>query len=99
VIIKYEELYNVISEMIFSDFDIGEYVNIKCTNENCNGQLIVRDGKYGRFFGCSDYPNCKKTNGIVSYVKSSIPIITGAKLRGFSPPCGDVSDYIVGRSI
>ena len=27
----------------------------------CNGQLILREGKYGYFYGCSNYPNCKFT--------------------------------------
>lgn len=25
----------------------------------CGGKLIEREGKYGKFFGCSNYPNCK----------------------------------------
>lgn len=28
----------------------------------CNGELILRDGKYGRFYGCSNYPKCKFTS-------------------------------------
>lgn len=27
----------------------------------CGGKLIERKGKYGRFWGCSNYPNCKYT--------------------------------------
>lgn len=27
----------------------------------CGGNLVIRDGKYGRFYGCSNYPNCKFT--------------------------------------
>lgn len=27
----------------------------------CNGRLIERHGKYGRFIGCSNYPQCKYT--------------------------------------
>lgn len=27
----------------------------------CGGKLIMRDGKYGRFIGCSNYPKCKYT--------------------------------------
>lgn len=27
----------------------------------CNGKLVERRGKYGRFLGCSNYPNCKFT--------------------------------------
>lgn len=25
----------------------------------CGGNLMLREGKYGRFYGCSNYPNCK----------------------------------------
>lgn len=25
----------------------------------CGGTLVLRDGKYGRFYGCSNYPNCR----------------------------------------
>lgn len=28
----------------------------------CGGQLIERNGKYGKFWGCSNYPNCKFTH-------------------------------------
>lgn len=27
----------------------------------CSGELVERNGKYGRFWGCSNYPNCKFT--------------------------------------
>lgn len=27
----------------------------------CKGKLILREGKYGEFYGCSNYPNCKFT--------------------------------------
>lgn len=27
----------------------------------CGGQLIKKSGKYGKFIGCSNYPNCKYT--------------------------------------
>lgn len=30
----------------------------------CHGQLVVRDGKYGQFIGCSNYPECKYTSDI-----------------------------------
>lgn len=28
---------------------------------NCGGQLVKRNGKYGSFYGCSNYPKCKYT--------------------------------------
>ncbi len=41
--------------------------NIKQRNENikalvcpnCDGRLLLRNGKYGGFYGCSNYPRCK----------------------------------------
>lgn len=30
----------------------------------CNGKLVERDGEYGRFLGCSNYPNCKFTKSL-----------------------------------
>ena len=27
----------------------------------CGGRLVLRNGKYGQFWGCSNYPNCKFT--------------------------------------
>lgn len=27
----------------------------------CNGTMVERKGKYGRFYGCSNYPRCKHT--------------------------------------
>ena len=31
----------------------------------CGGSLVKRNGKYGAFYGCSNYPNCKFTKSIV----------------------------------
>lgn len=28
----------------------------------CGGKLVKRQGKYGSFYGCSNYPNCKYTH-------------------------------------
>jgi hypothetical protein len=30
----------------------------------CGGRLIVKDGKYGKFYGCSSFPKCKYTLSI-----------------------------------
>ena len=27
----------------------------------CNGKLVIRNGKYGQFYACSNYPRCKFT--------------------------------------
>ena len=31
---------------------------------NCNGKLIVRSGRFGEFYGCSNFPNCKFSKNI-----------------------------------
>jgi len=41
-----------------------EFRNWKIRNNicpRCGGTIIERKGKYGRFYGCSNYPNCKFT--------------------------------------
>ena len=30
----------------------------------CNGRLVLRKGRYGDFYGCSNYPDCKYTKKI-----------------------------------
>ena len=30
----------------------------------CGGSLVERSGKYGKFYGCSNYPNCKFTEKV-----------------------------------
>lgn len=56
---------------------VGENINIGTKEEkinnsdvennncsNCNGKLIERKGKFGKFYGCSNYPRCKYTKEI-----------------------------------
>ena len=35
-------------------------VNRRCPK--CGGSLVQRQGRYGRFWGCSNYPNCRFTH-------------------------------------
>lgn len=41
-----------------NDFGLGDTVGI-CPS--CNHELVIRKGKFGKFIGCKNYPNCKKT--------------------------------------
>lgn len=29
----------------------------------CNGNLILKKSKYGKFYGCTNYPKCQATHG------------------------------------
>lgn len=30
----------------------------------CGGWMVIREGKYGEFLGCSNYPDCKNTENV-----------------------------------
>jgi DNA topoisomerase-1 len=42
-----------------------EPVKIGETCPDCGGELIIREGRYGKFIGCINYPQCKYTRPIV----------------------------------
>lgn len=47
-----------------SDISVGSESNKAILSEKCpecGGNLLRRKGKYGSFFGCSNYPKCKYT--------------------------------------
>lgn len=46
-----------------------ENKNIKIMNDilycpKCHGKLILRGGRYGKFYGCQNYPNCRHTRSL-----------------------------------
>ena len=67
---KKREIEERVAGEILSDFDfekekkeilsLTEGVvdrNLLCPD--CDGILVLRNGKYGQFFGCNNYPICK----------------------------------------
>lgn len=50
-----------ISEPIHKTEYIEENANDAKKCPECGGNLILRKGKFGEFYGCSNYPNCKYT--------------------------------------
>ena len=71
VINNVEELVNIINKNNITDKNIKkEHIqNIKnniikdgyIMCPKCGGKLVERNGKYGKFIGCSNYPKCKYT--------------------------------------
>ena len=52
---------NISKEEHISNIENTDY---KINNDicpRCNGKLILRKGKYGEFYGCSNYPRCRFT--------------------------------------
>jgi len=41
--------------------------------ENCGANMIVKDGRFGEFLACPNYPECKTTKKIVKYVDAPCP--------------------------
>jgi len=33
---------------------------MSCKRHGCTGKLILRSGRYGKFYGCSNYPICRE---------------------------------------
>lgn len=46
-------------ESIFDEYD--KYIT-RCSE--CGKWMVIRDGKYGEFLGCSGYPDCRNTEQI-----------------------------------
>jgi len=68
-----EEIYNKLMAANVTDGDARKQ-HVKSVKQNqqrrnvsvangkcprCGGNLVLRDGRYGRFYGCSNYPKCK----------------------------------------
>jgi len=54
--------------------------------DKCEGRMVVRNGPYSKFWGCSNYPNCKNTKSIIviekpSALKTVVLVSCAAKQR------------------
>lgn len=71
---NYVEIYNTLCNLNIKDFrerrkHVKDAKKTKIQKEKlslnkcpkCGGDLVVRNGKYGTFIGCSNYPKCKFT--------------------------------------
>ena len=55
------EKAQAISEPMLNAASTSSYENVRISCDNCNGYYKIREGKYGVFAGCSNYPSCKST--------------------------------------
>lgn len=53
-------------------------LNLKC--DKCGSDMVVRNGRFGKFFACSNYPTCKNIKGLDDVIKKE-PV-------GVCPDCG-----------
>ena len=65
-IVKHQNLISSKEHILNVNEKLNEY-NSKIENNicpKCGGKIVVRDGKYGKFYGCSNYPKCKFTKNM-----------------------------------
>ncbi len=67
-----EDINNIYNKLISANKDISKSEHIENINKikiemdnlicpRCKGKLVLREGKYGKFYGCCNYPNCRFT--------------------------------------
>lgn len=49
--------------------------DMKC--EKCGGDMVLRTGRYGSFYACVNYPECKTTKQIVKKIGVKCPVCGG----------------------
>lgn len=81
-----EHIANQVSKLIISDKkakkEHKKYVksniyererNIKAfICPNCKGELVIRKGEYGQFYGCSNFPTCKFSTKNITLAVASL---------------------------
>jgi len=56
--------------------------DIKC--ELCGSEMVIRKGRYGSFYACSNYPKCKNTKPVnVETVNANCPLCGGKLLKKY----------------
>lgn len=41
----------------------GERTDLRCPEPNCGALMRLRPSKYGLFYGCTTFPDCRSTHG------------------------------------
>ncbi|MEN2983511.1 MAG: type I DNA topoisomerase [Dictyoglomaceae bacterium] len=54
----------------------------------CGNSLFLRENKYGKFYACSNYPNCEYTEPIYEYAKGNCPLCGAPVIRRISKKNG-----------
>ena len=45
----------------YREIRLATKTNTKCPMEGCGGDMLTRNGRFGAFLGCSNFPDCKYT--------------------------------------
>jgi len=44
--------------------------------DTCNEKMIIKEGRFGKFFACKNYPKCKNTKAIEKKINMKCPLCT-----------------------
>lgn len=67
---EFEPLVHTADEQL-EKMDVTVKTDLDCPK--CGQKLLIREGRYGRFYGCSDYPTCDYTKPILKEVGIKCP--------------------------
>ena len=59
-------------------------VGVRCAS--CGGQLVLRSGRYGLFFGCERFPQCKTVRSVADVTYDMLET-AGLRLYSVTRPC------------
>ncbi len=72
---------------------IMEVEKIDETCPNCNSEMVVKKGRYGKFLACTKYPDCKTTRRLVQDEDGKVVVPPEEKTEEVCEKCG--KDMIV----
>ena len=82
-----DEFYQAFEPLITNAYEKMDKKQPEKTGElcpECGGELVIREGRYGKFISCSTYPKCKYTSKIGGDENKEEPVKIGEQC----PECG-----------
>jgi DNA topoisomerase-1 len=69
--------YQPLTDMVKSAYEKMEKVNTDKPSdeicEKCQSPMVIKEGKFGNFLACSNFPNCKHTKSIINTLNIKCP--------------------------
>lgn len=81
------EFYAPFTELVDNAYENMEKIEPEKTGEKCpdceDGELVIREGRYGKFISCNNFPDCKYTRALEENKKDEPEL-----LEELCPDCG-----------
>lgn len=82
-----EDFYAPFSDLMDNAYEKMEKIEPEKTGEKCpdceDGELVIREGRYGKFISCNNFPTCKYTRALEENKKEEPEL-----LEELCPECG-----------